>query len=1037
MRFAILGPLEVRRGDDQVAIGGPQQRDLLAVLLVHAGRVVSTGRLIDYLWGERPPPRARGLLHSCVADLRRVLREGERQPLRTRSPGYVLELLPGELDADEFERLAGAAERAASAEDATRYLHGALGLWRGAALDGITVDALLPEAARLTERRWEVIEQRIEADLRTGRTAGLVAELRDRVREQPPRERLWLLLIRALEQAGRRADALAAYRELREALSDQLGVEPGPELQRLHRRILAAAEDADHSGSGTGSGTAGPGAVGPDLGAASASPPAQLPAAVAAFTGRDDHLIWLDELADDPETMVVAAITGGAGVGKTALAVRWAHRVRDRFPDGQLYVDLRGFAAVPPVRPLAALTGFLLALGVPAEQVPVQPAPATALYRSLLAGRRVLVMLDNAADPEQVRPLLPGSAGCLALVTSRDRLDGLVARDGARRLPLGLLSPDAAAQLLRRLLGDRVTAEPEATVELARCCAYLPLALRIAAADVSGGIAELVARLRADDRLDALAVDGDPDAAVRAAFDHSYGRLSPPARRLFRLLGAVPALDVTAPAAAALAGVPEADAAGLLRRLTAAHLLEPAGAGRFGCHDLLRSYATERARAQEPPDEREAAAARWFDWYVARTDAAARALNPDMLRLPPPGPAPPALDDHRAALAWLDAERPNLIAAVRYAADHGPAEAGWLLADALRGYLWTRAYQLDWLEVAGAGLAAAVAGGDRRGQAAAHLSLGDAYGRQDRHREALDHYRQALALHRETGWVDGESAALGNLGNVHWWAGELPAAAEHYRQALALAERTGRLAGQAVNVGNLGAVYWDMGELARAADCSRWALELDRRLGSPLGEAVDLTNLGRVELELGRWQAARVHLERSLGRHREIGNHSGEAEALRVLAETHLAAGEPEQAWRLAGQAAELARESGGARDEADARNTLGSCALRLGQAATAVAAHERALALATGGGLRYPRIVALTGLAAALPDPHRARLSARRAVALARRSGFRLLEGHALVALGRAQQRVGDQAGARTSLERARERLTACGSAAATAATR
>ncbi|MEU4427065.1 BTAD domain-containing putative transcriptional regulator [Actinoplanes sp. NPDC024001] len=1011
MRFGILGPLELWQGDDPVPVGGPQQRALLAALLVDAGRVVSTDRLIECLWGESPPPTARALLQGSVAELRRTLRRTGRQCLASRPPGYLLELLPGELDADRFEELTAASARAATPTEAADLLYRALALWRGPTLDGIAVDGLAPAVARWEERRLEVVEQRIDLDLRLGRD-GLVGELRGRVAEHPLRERLWAQLMLALHRAGRQADALAAYAELRTVLVEQLGVEPGPAVQELHRTILA-------------------GEVTPAPPERAMPAPAQLPAAVSAFTGRADLLQRLDELAGDTGAMAVAAVTGTAGVGKTALAVHWAHRARDRFPDGQLYVDLRGFAAAPPVRPIEALTGFLTALGVPAEQVPVEQDSAAALFRSTLAGRRVLVVLDDAAGVEQVRPLLPGTPGCLVLVTSRHRLGGLVARDGARRFALDVLTEDEAGVLLHRLVGaERVAAEADAAARLCRLCAYLPLALRIATAELTGGLADQVARLTGD-RLDALSVEDDPDSAVRAAFDASYTALDPAERRLFRLLGLVPAVHATPAAAAALAGLPQPEATALLNRLAAAHLLDRPAAGRYTWHDLLRTYAAERAGAEEETAAREAAVARWRDRYVADTLAAARTLNPEMLRLPSPHVTDPG--DHQAALAWLDAERPNLIAAVRHAAQRGAA-AAWLIADALRGYFWLRMYTLDWLDVAAAGLAAATAAGDLAGQAAARLSLGDVHGRQGRYDEAIAHYRQALELNRACGWTDGESASLGNLGNVYWWAGRLPEAADHYAQALALAQATGRVAGQAVNLGNLGAVYWDLGDLERSAEHHRRALELDRALQSPLGEAVDLGNLGRVRLEQGRVGEALTNLERALVLHREIGDRSGEAETLRMLAEAHRATGRGRHAAELAERAVRLAHDSGNLRYEADALNTAGTCVAALGRTADAVTRHEQALALAQQSGSRYPEIVALTGLAAVQEAPDRALSFALRAVALARQSGFHLLEGHALRALAAAHRRSGDAESAAVAGKEARAVLSAAGSAAADA---
>jgi hypothetical protein len=392
-----------------------------------------------------------------------------------------------------------------------------------------------------------------------------------------------------------------------------------------------------------------------------------LPADVTAFTGRRRQLEALDGLLEsgaDTTAVVISAIAGTAGVGKTGLAVHWAHRVRDRFPDGQLYVNLRGYAPTPPASPLEALAGVLRALGVAAEQVPVETEQAAGLYRTLLADKRMLVLLDNARDPDQVRPLLPGGPGSLVVVTSRHRLSGLVVKEGACRLTLDVLTPEEANQLLARLLGEtRVHAEPAAAAELARACAHLPLALRIAAATLADrpqlSIAGYVAELGQGDRLGALAVDGDEQAAVRAAFDLSYAALAPGARRLFRLLGLVPGPEVTADAAAALTGTLPERAARLLDRLAAAHLIDQDTAGRFAFHDLLRLYAAERARHEDTGEERKAATRRLLDWYLHTVDAAARMLYPDKLRLPlplaeAPRPATP-FADHRGALAWCEA----------------------------------------------------------------------------------------------------------------------------------------------------------------------------------------------------------------------------------------------------------------------------------------------------------------------------------------------------------------------------------------------
>ncbi|MET9633488.1 tetratricopeptide repeat protein [Lentzea sp. NPDC006480] len=992
VQFKILGPLEVLADNGVLVLGGPQQRALLALLLVEANRVVSQERLMTDLWGDSPPATAKNLLHGCVSGLRRVV---PADRLVTRSPGYLLRVLPGELDADEFERLA-----------AKDLLSAALELWRGPALHDVDLDACRVAAARLDERRLVVLERRIDLDLDRGRFADLAAELAVLVREHPLRERFWAQLMVALSGTGRQNDALAAFRQLRATLVEQLGIEPSAVPRRVERAVLAG-DDAlaayrEHE----------------PLSPAPESPvPAQLPAGVRAFTGRSADLDRLDALvAAEPARPSVAVVAGAAGVGKTTLAVHWAHRVRDRFADGQLYVNLRGHASTSPVQPAGALAGFLAALGLPAAQIPLDLDRAADLYRTMLADRRMLVLLDDARGVDQVRPLLPGGSGCVVVVTSRYGLGGLVARDGAAHLALDVLTPPEAVALLRDTLGERVDAEPANVAELARLCGFLPLALRIAAANLTlrpgRTVAAHVAALAVDDRLDRLAVVGDDETAVRVAFDHSYAALPEEAARLFRLLGLVPGPDFAVAAATALLG---ADAGPVLDLLADAHLLLQPAPGRYGFHDLLRLYAAERAATD---DDRDAALGRLFDWYRHGVDGAARTLDPEAVRLPLATAEP--LATSAEALAWLDAELAGLVAVTRLAADRGPARVAWQVTASLRLYFWRRMCTVEWLAIGTAGLEAATAEGDLPGQAAATLCLADLHRLHGRYRVAIEHYTRAAALARSGGWLDGAAVALGNLGTAHFWLGDLAQAAEHYRQGLDVAVRTGRTAGEANTLGNLGLVCELQGELDRAVEHHRRALVLHRELGARQKEAVNLANLADTYHQLGRLDVAYDHVTQALELHREVGDRGAQAESSRILARIWLDQGKHDRALDRALEAVALATETGHLPVATNALNTLGAVRLRRGEAAEARADHERALRLARTAGTLYAEVVALTGLAAChlrLGLPGRARTLAEHALAEADRVGFRIAAAEALTVLLEIHLRTGDH-----------ERAAACG---------
>jgi DNA-binding SARP family transcriptional activator len=543
--------------------------------------------------------------------------------------GYVLHADPEHIDALRFARLVDAAGRAGNPRTERAHLQEALSLWRGPPFDGVRSEWLVrSEAPRLVERYLAAVERRIDLDLADGRSDELVADLQALTALHPLRESLWVRLLVVLSRSGRPAEALERYELIRVRLAEELGTDPGPELQRVHTDLLTGKAHT----------------------ATRAVVPRQLPADVDGFTGRTSTLKALDTLIGSSKTVVISAIAGTAGVGKTTLAVHWAHQVADRFPDGQLYVDLRGFhPSGKAMTPAQAVRGFLDALEVPQHRIPIDLASQVGLYRSLLAGKQMLVVLDNARDADQVRPLLPGSPTCLVVVTSRDQLTSLVAAEAARPLELGLLSVDEARQLLAYRLGaDRVAAEPAAVQTIIDRCARLPLALAIAAARAATqptfSLAAVAAQLRHDaSGLDELTT-GDPSTDARAVFSWSYQALSPEAASLFRLLGLHLGPDLTAPAAASLAALPASRVRPLLDELCRSHLLTEHAPGQYMLHDLLRAYAAELATAD--PDVIRPALHRLLDHYLHTGHAAALRIRSsgDVIRLPPPQPGVTVVD---------------------------------------------------------------------------------------------------------------------------------------------------------------------------------------------------------------------------------------------------------------------------------------------------------------------------------------------------------------------------------------------------------
>jgi tetratricopeptide (TPR) repeat protein len=974
MEFRILGRLQVMAGERPVALGGPLRERILAALVLAAGQPVSLTRLVEIAYDD-PRDGLRKQVQNAISELRKLLPE----PVIVRqNSSYLLRIGRAQVDAFAFlDRTAQARDLAAGGDQvgAARLLRQALALWRGPALDGLDCPRLHQDIAGLDDARLTALESCLELELATPSAMGpLTAELRTLTAQHPLRQRLVGLLMTALHHGGDQPGALAVYHEFTARLAAAAGLDPGPELRDLHLAILRDRLPA------------------PAPAVTTATVPAQLPLDVHGFTGRTEQLAALDAVTldpDQPSAVIISAVSGTAGVGKTALAVHWAHRVRGRFPDGQLYINLRGYDPGRPVTAGEALTRFLTALGVPARDIPFELDDRAARYRTETDGRRILIVLDNASSAEQVRPLLPGSPTCAVVVTSRDSLGGLVVVHGARRISLDLLPPADARALLSRLIGPRVAAEPEAAAELADQCVRLPLALRVAAELAASRpdtpLADLVAEL-ADQRrrLELLNAGDDPSAAVSAVFSWSLRRLPDDVARTFRLVGLHPGADLDVHAAAALTGADRASADRALDLLARAHLIHPTGAGRFGLHDLLRAYAVGLSTADDP----RAAQTRLFDYYLATAADAMDHLYPvEVQRRPrvPPATGPtPVMADGDTARRWLDAERLNLSAVVAHTAAHGWPAHTVMLSTTLYRYL-AGSRPTEALAIHGLAREAALRAGDLSGQAYAEEGLGSAYLRLGRNEPATDHYAQALALHRQVGDQDGEIHALNSLGIMEKRLGRYGPAADFYHQALDLARRTGNVTVEGDTLDNLGVLQMRLGNYKAAVDLHEQGLALHRQVNDVMGVADGLNDLAMAEEKLDRFAAAAEHLEEALAIYRRLGSPSGEAHALDNLGTLLTRMGDPGQAIEHLQRSIVLFRELGDREGEAWALNSMGEAAQAAGRPADALDHHTAAQIAAVETRSRNQQARAHAGLGQAhevLGDPVAARRQYAQALA-------------------------------------------------------
>jgi DNA-binding SARP family transcriptional activator len=906
MRFRLLGPVEVRAGDDWRGIGAPKWRSVLATLLINPGQIVSADTLISEVWRDDPPARAANLISIYVLRLRRLMADPDGKLLVTRAPGYQLRVSGDDTDALVFEAMVRDGRRAFAAGDPERAasrLTEALALWYGRPLADVPPTPLVEaEAERLAELRLGAVELRITAELALGGHDQAVAELRRLLADHPLREGLWLLLMRALDSAGRHAEALEVYGQARDAISEQLGVDPGAELRQLHADLLAKDTAAP-------AGVITAGALSPPAEPAheprqtrgakrGAQGPAQLPADISDFTGRDEQVKWLSDLlsgtgaSGDPGAVRIAVVAGAGGLGKTSLAVHAAHRARRRFPAGQLYVDLLG-ATPAPLLPGDVLARFLRDLGVDGRDIPVDEDERAARYRTTLAGRRMLVVLDNARDAAQVRPLLPGSASSAVLVTTRSRMPDLAS---TKLVDLNVLDDDEALKLFVKVVGDeRASAEPEATAELLDACAGLPLAIRICAARLvarSGWTIRAMAGRLHDEhrRLDEMRAG---DLAVRASFEVSFTSLPPstdkqgidPARA-FRLLGLWQGSSISSAAAAALFGVPEYSAQDALELLVDTHLLESVAPDRYRFHDLLRVYAADRAAAEEPAAECDAAVTRLLTWYLRTVDAAAATVAPpNRYHMPLDVPQDttalvfPGADE---ALAWYDSERANLVAATRQAAGSGRHEIAWRLPAPLFLVFNSRGNWADCIATHRIALDSARQAGNRQGEAWVLNNLGNALG-VTHDAEGIGHLERSLAIRREIGDRAGEAQAANNLADAYQRLGRPAEALDLYRRALELNHEVGNRYGEGVALVNVGWTLLDLDRAGEAIDPLLQARQAFAEISYLDGAGYALHILGRCYLSLGRDAEALSCLQEALSSHQATGNRRRQAATLRSL----------------------------------------------------------------------------------------------------------------------------------------------------------
>jgi DNA-binding SARP family transcriptional activator/tetratricopeptide (TPR) repeat protein len=851
--FRLLGEVEVLAGGGTVNLGPAMQRCVLAAIAIDADRVVPVERLTDRVWGNDPPVRARAVLSTYISRLRQALADLQAGRIVLRAGGYLLEAGREAIDLHRFRELCARAR--ASADDdqrAVATLTEGLRLWRGEALTGLHGDWVTVERNRLHQERLAAQHDLIDGRLRLGQSADLVAELMMRAAEDPLDERVAGQYMLALYNSDRPADALEHYRRTRTRLVEELGIDPGDNLRRLHQRILADDSALSPRSAVVLESPAGIRQPDPPV-------PRQLPADSPRFIGRDRYLAMLDELStlakDGVTSPVVITLDGAAGVGKTALAVHWAHHAGDRFPDGQLYVNLRGYGTQPPLKPADAAATLLRSIGIRADRIPSTLDGRSALLRTALAGKRMLILLDNARHSDQIRPLLPGT-GNIVLITSRNQLRGLAIREGARRITVDPCDIEESKQLLRQSACGGAEIDNLTLTRLLQLCQGLPLALAIAAERAAREPSAFTIDPIGEQRnkqgaLDILDSGDDATTNLRTVLSWSYNELSPVTARMFRLIGTAPGFDISVPVAAALADVDTTCAKHLLDQLVATNQLHHKQPGHYELHDLLRAYGAERSSEQESPEQRSAAYRRLLHWLLHTAFNARpqlRASNSGFVPLP--AIAPPAFVDQRHMLEWPAGERHNLIAGVRLAYDEGFDDVCWQLAYATWPALFQASAWHDALDTYQVGLAAAQRCGDRIGQAHMLDGLGNAHRFARQHLHAIESYQKAIALFSDTHNARGRALALSNLGASYRDAGRYAEALACCRQAYTLSRGCGERGTMAMSMRRIAETLAAAGRPVDALPAGLQCVTLYREIGHPRGQAAALPAVGRLKNEL-------------------------------------------------------------------------------------------------------------------------------------------------------------------------------------------